>query len=293
MRQMSLKVVIPLSILAVILLLVFSFSYWLNANIFNKQNFINKTVDVIERQEVRNAISAEIVDQAFADLPLIRETVGDFAQSSIAGLLGSRAVQPVLRAAAGGINNLITSPNPKAVTIDTSGVSRFIIPIATAVNKQLGTQINTGNIPKSLTLLEKGQIPSIYSWGIVLLWVGPIAGIIGLGLIIAMIWMAKPERRRSVLKAIGMTLVIGGIITNILMSMLESPILAGIQSENIRVVASNIYRSFAGSFIFQNWILVAIGVLVVASGYILPYALGWIAKVLHVRVPKAYTEPVG
>lgn len=280
---MSTKTVIWLSILAVIFILVFNFSFWLNRSIFDKEAFVNETVTVIQSQDVRNAIAGEIIDQAFADLPLIRETVGDFAQSAISGLLGSRAIKPVIRALAAGFNDLITAKEPKAVVIDTSGIVNFIKPIASAVNQRLGTQIPT-DLPTSIVLVKKGQIPTIYSWGMVLLWVGPVVGLIGLGIIVGMIWVSHASKRRSVLKIIGATLALGGVIFIILVSMFQSPILASIDSENVRTIVSNIYSAFAGRLMAQTWLLVFIGVLFVVVGYTLPRFLEGISKVFHIKI---------
>lgn len=258
------------SIVAVVFLLVASFSLWLNSNIFNRQNFTTTTVEVVRKPAVRSAISAEVIDQVFKNSPILQQIAGDTLNSAVVGLLGSSAAKPILTQVADQANILITSPNPQAVAIDISSVRGFIKPIASVVNKNLGGSISAANVPKEIVLIKQGEVPSIYSWGVVLLWLGPILGLIGLGILIGLIWRAGDAARTSVLKTTGATLSIGSVIFIILVATLKAPILASIVSANVRVIADNIFDAFAGKLMGQTWILFVAGLFLVAAGYLLP-----------------------
>ncbi len=269
---MSSKTAIVLAIVSALFLLTANFALWLNNSIFDRQAFARTTVDVVKTQDVRNAIGAETVNQVFKDNPVVKRVLGDTIQSAISGLLASQAAQPVLQEVAQEANILITAPEPQEVKFDISGVKAFIKPIASALNKETGRTIASTKIPNSIVLIKKGEVPSIYSWGVVLLWLGPILGLIGLGIIVGLIWRAGFDRRPSVLRVTGLTLAIGSLIFIILIRTLKAPMLASIVSANVRVIADSIFDAFAGQLTGQTWWLVIAGVAIAAIGYLLPRA---------------------
>src|SRR3990172_5454180 len=117
-RTISPRTIIALAIVSVVFLLVANFSLWLNNNIFNRQAFVRTTVDVVQTQDVRNAIGAETVDQVFKDTPVVKRVLGDTLKSAISGLLASQAAQPVPEEVAQQANILITAPEPQEVKFD-------------------------------------------------------------------------------------------------------------------------------------------------------------------------------
>jgi hypothetical protein len=261
---------IILSIVAVVFLLVANFSIWLNTNIFNRQNFTATTVAVIQTPAVRSALSQETIDQIFKNIPVVKQVAGDTLSSAISGLLGSTAAKPVLQGVANEVNVLITSPNPQGVSIDISSFRGLIKPVASALNKNVGSSIVSTKVPKEIVLLQKGDIPSIYSWGVVLLWLGPILGLIGLGILVGLIWTAGESARSYVLKATGFTLAVGSLVFMFLVGILKAPMLASIVSANVRIVADNIFDAFAGKLIGQSWVVFFAGVILAVAGYYLP-----------------------
>ena len=269
MKEMSSRKIIFFSIIAVILVLIANLALWFTDEIFDSEEFVHKTVQIIEREEVRDAIAAEIVDEAFADQPLIQLIAGNVLEPVISGLLGADILEPAIETLAEAVHTALTS-KPQAITIDTSGIVEFVKPLATAINERLGTQINAANIPDTVVIAEKGDIPSIYIFGVVMLWVGLFSTIIGLGLIIWLIWVNRGDRRRYVLKTIGFSLIVGAAIVLIVLQAIGATVLSPIDNENLEIVASNIFDVFVGVLKWQNWILIIIGIVLIAVGQYLP-----------------------
>ncbi|HDZ86093.1 MAG TPA: hypothetical protein ENH57_00190 [Actinobacteria bacterium] len=269
MKEMSSRKIIFLSIIAIILVLIANLALWFTDEIFDSEEFAQKTVQVVEREEVRDAIAAEIVDESFADQPLILQIAGNVFEPVISGLLGADILEPAIETFAQAVHTALTS-KPQAITIDISSIVEFVKPLATAINERLGTQINAANIPDTIVIAEKGDIPSIYTFGVVMLWLGLFSTIIGLGLIIWLIWVNRGDKRRYVFKTIGFSLIVGAAIVLIVLQAIAATILSPIDDENLEIVASNIYDVFVGVFKWQNWILIIIGIVLIFVGQYLP-----------------------
>lgn len=266
----SKAVAIILSIVAVLFVLTMNFSLWLNGTIFDRENFSKITVDTIQQSEVTDAISAELVDTALQNRPLVKNLVGDTVQSAISGLLASERLQPVLEKLADRFNVLLTSKTPQEVVIDTTGVKTFIKPLANAINEQSGGQISDANLPDEVVLVQKGEIPSIYSWGVVMIWLGPILGFIGIGIFVALIWAAGAQYRQRSLKITGISLIVSSLLFIILVGSTKSSILASVTNSNAKVIADNLFSAYTNSLTNRTWILAIIGGALTVTGYFLP-----------------------
>ncbi len=275
---MTSKSVITLSIAAIIFLLVANFSLWLNNNIFSRDTFVKTVVSTVRTHEVRNAIASETVDQLFENSPILDRLAGNTLTSAISGLLASDLARPVLDRMAARVNILLTSKRPMGIEFDISPIKGFVKPITSVLEKRFGLAESQQKLPNTITLVKKGEFPSIYSWAIVLLWIGPIVGLIGLGTIIGLIWKSTHEQRPSVLKVIGASMTIGAFLFIVLTTLLKAPILASISSSNAQIIAENLFDAFAGKLTAQTWILTVAGLLLVGAGYLIPEAEGYYKK---------------
>lgn len=258
-----------LCILAVLFILAANFAIWLSGSIFDRRAFTKTTVDVIKRPETRNAISAEIVGTAFKDVPAVRSAIGEPIESAISGLLASDRFEPALSGLAEKTNILLTAKQPQAVIIDVSGIKGFLKPIAGALDGRFRKQIIAGDLPDSITLIKKGEIPSTYGWASIVLWVGPILGLIGLAFLFGLVWSATAETRPQTLKAIGATLAIGSLVFMILIRIMRAPVVAAVQSSNGKIIVGNLFDAFSGRLTSQTWLLAVTGLAVVGTGYLL------------------------
>ncbi|MDP1809198.1 MAG: hypothetical protein Q8L35_06650 [Actinomycetota bacterium] len=271
-RRLSSTAVIVWSIVAVLLLMIANFSLWLNGSLFNRDAFVATTVGVIQTKEVSDAIGGVVVDQAFKNNPIVGQIAGDTIKSAVSGLLGSQTAAPLLKNFAEEANVLLTAPKPQGVKIDISGFKAFIQPMAGVLDKQFGTHLSATPLPNSIDVIKKGDVPSLYRPGTVLLWLGPILGLIGLATIVTLVWRAGVAGRASVLRLSGSVLSIGSLVFIILVRSAKAPVLAAIVSSNVRLIAGSLFDAFAGLLTNQTWGFFFLGLLMVGAGYLLPRA---------------------
>ena len=170
------------------------------------------------------------------------------------------------------MNILITAKEPQSVTVDISAIKGFIKPIAGALDKRFGASVQVGDVPDSLVLIQKGEIPSIYGWAVVLLWVGPILGLIGIAILAGLIWRAASEDRPAVLRVAGSVLAIGSVVFVVLVRGMKAPILASVTSGNGKIIVGDIFDAFSAGLTAQTWLLAIIGLILIGAGYVLPRA---------------------
>lgn len=272
MTTMSPRMMTALAITATVFLLIANFGLWLERQIFNQDRFVQTAVQVIKTQEVRDAISEEIIDEAFADLPKLEQVAEEFLQSPLSALLDSDIVESATEEIAREIQVALTSKDPQAVAIDISGVTepaKNIARVLPNLDKEIESAIR--NLPDSIVLIEKGEVPSLYTMGTVFLPLGRISVVAGLAIIVGLIWVAVAGRLSRVLKILGSSLSIGAVIFLILIWALQSSILASVGGGNIQIIVSNIYEAFINLLVRQTFVMLLGGLLIIAGGYILDF----------------------
>lgn len=264
------------SIVAVVCLLTANFVLWLNNTIYNRTNFSQTTVTVLQKTAVRNAVSSEIVDRVIKELPenieVPKSVIEGPAQSIISGLLSNPSFKPVLDNFADQLNQVITS-KPKAIKIDTTDIKKDAKPLVDRINREIRNDIQLDDLPDSIVLVKKGAVPSVFGGSVFLLWLGPVLGVIGIAIVVAMILVPTRENRPTALKILGLTLAVGSVVFIALTGLMRTPMTASISDENMRVIADGMYTAFSSSLINQTWILAIAGAIILAAGFLLPLIL--------------------
>jgi hypothetical protein len=270
---MSKTWIIVLSIIATVFILIANFALWLQRDIFDQDRFVSTSVSVIRTKPVREAIAAEIVQDAFSSLPALESIIGDFLQTNLSALLDSKAVKPALEDIATQIHTALTAKQPQPVQIDISAVTgpaKAVVNNVPGIDPQIKKAVKS--LPNAVVLVKKGDIPSIYSVGTFFLWFGPLAGLIGLGLFVIVIWLAR-EKRSSAIKTVGASLGIGAAVFLILIQAYRAPVLSSF-SGNIRIIFEHLYDAFTAGLSNQTWAIFVIGLVAFLLGYGLDYLAG-------------------
>jgi len=260
---------VVLSVIVVVCALTASFALWLNRAVYDSENFSRSTVTVIQKPAVRNAVSGEIVDRIIEELPeginIPEGVVAGPARSVVSSLLADPSFRPVLEKLATQLDKAITADEPTAIRLDTRDIKAEAKPLVNTINAQLNTNVQVTDLPDSFVLIKKGLIPSISSWGIVLLWLGPILGVIGAVIVVAMLLLATAETRPMVLKVL-----VGSVLFIALIGLMRSPVVASVEGANAKVIAGNLFSTLTSSLASQTWVLAGIGLVLAAVGYLLP-----------------------
>ncbi len=269
---MSRRTVIILSVITAIFLLIANIGIWLERQIFDEARFKNTAVEVIKTSKVRNAIADEIIAATLGSLPELEELAEEFVQPTLSDFLDSDIIEPAIEDIAGQIQVALTSREPQAVEIDISGLTQPAKGFARLV-PNLDPEIKSAirSLPSSIELLEAGEIPSIYTPGIIFLWLGRVTGVAGLILIVSMMFVGIANRRNDILKTLGAAIAIGAAIFLVLIWSVKAPVLASVGDGNMQTIVGSIYEAFVELLIRQSFIILLGGLLIIALGYFLEF----------------------
>lgn len=265
--------------MAGLFILIANLSIWLGGSIFNRDAFSNTAVTVIRTGPVRDAVSAAIIEDALKNVPAlkdapdVRASVGSSLKGIVSGILASNTARPVLENLADGIQRSFTAQNPRAVRLDLRSTVKQLQPFVATINREFDVNISTSELPKTIVVVKKGELPSIYGWGVPLLWFGPLLGIFGLALIVGAVWFAGPARA-MVLRVNGTVLTIFALVFLGLVRFAATPLSAMAQSENARIVTLKLFDAFSAQLATQTWILAGAGAVLAAVGFLLPRFAG-------------------
>lgn len=254
------------SILATILILIAGISFWFYKEVYNKDNFQKHVSTAITTQESRDAIASLIIEQGFKNRPVLRNLFAEQAESALAGLLDGPRVQNILNRFILRVYDSLFSTEPKAISIDLSSIKNIVSRLSLIIESVTDKDIQNVQIPDAIVLVRAGDIPSIASFGLTLLWIGPIALITGLGLVIWLFWRAHD--RASISKILGGCLAVGSLIMLLLTAWYKPVILAMFKDSYARTVGEQIFNEFLTSLNNQYYFLLFIGILFILGGYI-------------------------
>ena len=270
----TLRITLVYAIIAALLLIIANSAFWFNRYIFNTSNFTSTTTTAVLSDSSRNAIAGEIVDQAFKNRPLVQNAVQQPATKLISGLLDSNLAHTLFERSVTRLQVAMTSKDPKPIALDLSSLKATITKVLGVAEAITGDDVTANakfdpnTIPTTIVLLDTSKLPNIYVLGTVLLWVGPIAL---LGAIILLVVPLHQSRRHlgalSNLLFIQAGVVFGGWLLALLIGPLFKPaVLAQVPDANLRIVVENVYAAFVATFNNQSASLLVLAVVLALSG---------------------------
>ena len=241
---------IAATIIAGFLLVIANSALWVNRTLFNADTFSTIAQQSLLSESSRNAMASEIVNTALEDRPLVKNVVGDTATKLISGLLGTNQAEAGVKKVISRIHLAITSENPKNIEFDLTGIKSVIDKLITLIGKE-DTATAVNKIPDKIVILDVSNIPKLYIYGTVFLWIAPIA------LIGAAILLARPHviRRRldgKILTFQGFAVIGTSVMALLVGPLFKPPLLAQIPSSDLRVVVENVYNAFISNFNSQT-----------------------------------------
>lgn len=229
-------------IISVLFIWIFIFSIWYSNNIVNKQNFVNKTTQVLQSEIVRTAISNEIIDIVKAKRPLIGTVSAPILSNIITGVLDTDLSANLFKRMAGELHLQLTTKNPRPLIIDVAQTKEFIAPLLANRDTTL-----LEDFPNQIVIIQKNQIPSLYLFGTYLGILGPVLLIVAL--IILGISVYKTKNRRGFFAKLFLTVSAFGALVYFLIPTLGNYLIANFQSINLSVIVNEVYQSFTSPLI--------------------------------------------
>jgi len=280
MKEMSNTKVFWFSTLAVLLLILSGFSYWLSSTIFNQEVFVNETVAVMTAPETTQAIAAGIVDKTLADKPVARNLLGNKLTGVVSGLLSTDTFADVVRGVSGRIYLQITSEDPKGVVIDTTAVKSLVTPIANVVaSPEQKAKLEGLNIPDEIVLVDPEAVPTIYPLTS-FLWIWPFALLGAIGIVTFVLYNTIKERRLLTTQMVASVFAGFGFTAAAIIPSIEPTIIKNIDNYNLKLVASNIYEGLSAPLFDMYVTLTAISIAVIVVVYLFQVYVKWADKKL-------------
>lgn len=246
-------------VIASLLLVIANSAFWINKNIFDTDNFTKIAVTSVTSESSRQAIANEVVDRALQDKPIVKQIAGPTAVKLVGSLLSTDQFTKVLEVSVSKLQVYLTSSDQQSIVLNLSGVKSVfgqVISLAGDANSNAEAKVN--NVPDQIVLVNAENIPSFYKYGLVFLWLGPIAGILAIALL-AYPYIRDRSRYYIIAATQGAMLIVVGYLCQLLGPLFKPPLLANIPSANSRVVVGNLYDAFIGSFNSQSLLLVKLG----------------------------------
>ncbi|MBP9738346.1 hypothetical protein KBD20_01520 [Candidatus Saccharibacteria bacterium] len=260
------RIVVPIIVSAGLLLIANS-AIWVNDVLFNTEKFTQITSQALLSESSRNALAGEIVDQALADRPIVKRVVGEPATKFVSGLLGTNLAETATDKVVARLQTAVTTEDPQNIEIDLTGIKNILPKLISLAGAEDSIPEET-KLPDTLVLLDTANIPNVYKYATVFLWLAPISAIT------ATILLAYPHiKRRSIVVPVvamqGFAIVLTGFFAQLVGPLFRPAILSQVSNQNIRIVVENIYNAFSNSFNAQsNWLFVVGGALLLVAAVI-------------------------
>lgn len=229
-------------VLAVFFFWIFFLSLWFSNNISDRDSFVNKTVSVFESEQVRNAISTELVDKIRERRPIIGAVTAPILSKIIVGILDTDLFDTIYRRMSEELHLQITTRNPRPLTIEVRETAEFIRPLVERQNPEL-----IDNLPERLIIIGENQIPSLYGVGSILPILGPILLIAGI-VILLLVWRKSGNKRRY-FTILGLVVSASGFLFYFMIPAVGTHLVSNTQNTNTAVVIDSLFKTFTAPLV--------------------------------------------
>jgi hypothetical protein len=254
------------SLLAAFLLILASISLWFYKDIYQRENFEQHVSQGLQTPESREAISALIIEEIFKNRPLLRNLLAEQATSLVAGILDGPRLQSVVDRLILQVHDVLFSSEPQAIAIDISRIKNIVSNLGFILELITERERRDISILDQIVLVEAGVIPSIANIGLTILWIGPIALIAGLGLILWLI--LRSVDKVSTVKILGISLAVEALIVILFLEWYRPVLLSMFKNLYVQTVVAEVLNEFLKSLTNQNLLLFFIGIVLVAGGFL-------------------------
>ncbi len=245
-------------VLTGLLLLLAQSAFWLNHTIFDKQTFTSTVTPVIQSDASHQAIASTITSQILADNPVVERLIGKNVTALIMGILGTDLGQQLQSNLIDRSYAYLTTDNPKPIAINLEPIK---VPLekVTQVLESRGTDvtIDASKIPDTIVLFNPSNLPDLYSYGVAMLWLGPLFWLSFLVLSVLYVYLGRHNYPRRVY-ILGGVIITASIIGLFVGPTLVPPIVAQVPMSELRGIVNQLMNELLASFTTQNVIAITI-----------------------------------
>ena len=248
--------------IATFLILIASTALWFEKDFYNKSRFTELTVEVFSIQEVREAVSNEIIIEVFSERPLLQILAADVVKPAITGLLDSNQLKSLVEEAAMAFHEVSIASEPQDVTLDISALKAILGLFSTLTESNL----NVDEIPSKIVIIDAESIPDIHQIAFTFTWLGPLAGFVGLLILIITLYFSSD--RFLQVERIGAVFVAGNVLYLLVVPYVGNILVAGVSGQYARTILNAFYNVFTADLVSILWVQLVIGAIIFATGFI-------------------------
>lgn len=260
------------------LLLVSLTALWLHRTMYDTERFTDITTTAITESSSRQSVGEAIVNRAFADRAVLRNTVGPRMANLIAGLLDTELASGLIERAVERVQITLTTPRKSPVVLEISGLKQAIISVQGLINSDgQEARINIQDLPDEILLIDTNKLPNVYSYGIIILWLGPASAVVACVLMAYWIFRARiPEIRLLRLRIMLLVVMGSAVLALAIGPLVKPPFLSVSETAQARTVLSNIFDGFIRPFNQQAYALGVGALLLLIVTYVAGPAIRYI-----------------
>jgi hypothetical protein len=251
-----------LAVLLAALIYVGNFSWWLDTQVLEPDEFADATITALRLESSRDAMGMLVADRLVDEIPLLVVLESNLA-SLFSELLASPAFEEVLAFVATEIHNRIVTGSNDAIVVDLVGHRDVILGPIEAVAPRLAILVPDDWF-SSVEVLGEASLPDLSRQA---QWVGVVKylSIIGaLALALFVMWYAR--RQGASTSLIGMAFLLAGLATAVLVPGAKIVALAQARDASVDVIVSNTYDQFTSHLKTSALVFALVGVALVAIG---------------------------
>jgi hypothetical protein len=250
------------SVLVAALIYLGNFSWWLDTQILDADEFVDVTVTALSQESSREAMGELIADRLVDEFPLLiileSNLTGLFAE-----LLATPELEEVLASIATEIHYRIVTGTDDPIVVDLVDYREVILGPIEAVAPRLAALVPDDWFT-SVEVLGEGSLPDLSRQA---RWVGSVKFLSILGaLVVALLLLQFVKRRGLGFSLIGMAFLLAGVATAALVPGGEILALAQAENRSVEVIISNTYDLFTTHLKVSSLVFALIGVALVATG---------------------------
>ena len=267
MRPLNKSSQIMLSVISGILLLVALAAFWFTGTIYDQNRFVELTLQVAEKQDVRDAVAGALVEDVFQDFPILLGIAEDNIAPAISGILASADFKPILEDLAVAFHQSAISEEPYDLALNIVPLKRTLLALGSLFGEG-STLTGLGeSIPDEILIVPASDIPSLKSTGVTMTWLGPLAGFIAL-CIMAMLIIGSKEKLVTVQRISAVFTGIG-VLALLMIPYMRSISMAQLSDQYARVIQGAVFDVFTGDLNEALMMFTALSFLVFIVFYII------------------------
>lgn len=222
---------------SVVFIWVFLFSSWYSNNILNQEKFVATTTQVLQTENVRDAISNQIIDTVRARRPIVGSFTAPLLSKIISGVMDSNLYANVNTRLAQELHLQLTSANPRELTVELKPTKDLLTPLFERTDSEL-----LNSIPDRLTVIRKSEIPSLYKFGTVLTMLGPIL-LIAAFVMLGFLWVKIADKRNYIV-IVSLSFAATALLIYFMIPTIGNFATAQASSANIAIIINEVYVAF-------------------------------------------------